>query len=152
MPTSSIRGAVKLQLITIISAALPGVQVVRGWPGNETQNECVVMGRINGVSEIPQMAGPANRYRRRDEWTIELWFFALKQGQTADEAEDRVEAMFSAVDVALSGPYGGPYLAGAVPGLQMCVIHESEGPESQMTLEGWSASWRVTLACTARLD
>lgn len=130
------RSAIKTALDTLVTGALPGVQVTREWLGSEMSPEHVYFAGTEGpVDRGPAKAGPQ---WRDDRFTVLLSFVsaAVKlaagwdQHTSAAEAETRVEAMVDAVmsDLAADATLGGTVIEARTARV--------EGPNTAKTDEG----------------
>lgn len=95
MSTSTVP-TVKEQLVTILSAAqgLAGVQVVRGHPGNEIENETVIVAAARGNQEYAAIM--AGRQQRDESYTVDVICSVVVVGTLA-EAEERAYTIAAVV-------------------------------------------------------
>lgn len=98
LPTTGIRHTVRARLVELLKAQpnLSGIQVVRGYPGDEIEGEYVWLDEPEGT--LSPASIKAGRKHRDDEWTQPIIVFAGAAGQTMDEAEDRAAFLFAAVE------------------------------------------------------
>lgn len=149
MATTSIRGTVKDRLLILLKAhaALTGKQVERVFPA-QMEREVVYLGRTTGTNEPASIK--TGRMRRDDTFTIDVWIGTRVDGDTAQEAEDRCEAMLVALeDVAANAAVTQPPLGAA--GLQWCHLGDIDGPDIDPFSEGHDCWIRAELVCHARL-
>ena len=93
--TTSIRVATKARFVELLIEKLAAVQVSYGWP-QDLEDECVWVGAATGPVTIPSYR--AGRATRDDTFTVEVHFMAAKPGQTAQDADRRVEELYSALE------------------------------------------------------
>lgn len=150
MSTSSTVATVKTQLVTLIGAALPGVQVTRVRPKlAEMERESVWLDpRVVGRHEIAAIK--AGRKPRSESYTITAIVSVLEQDETdgPEVAEARAMVLATEIeDVLADDPRLG--LAGAI---DWATAGEFE---SQVVLsaepEGWLAEVRLGIDVVARL-
>lgn len=148
MAATSVRTATKVRLVDLLRAhtALGGVRVDYSWPGRGLEREAVYAGRARGPVEISTMR--AGRKARTDTFTVEVWFVAGAPGQTALEADERAQALCTALEDVLAND---PRLGGAVDGLIDAVLADVDGPDPDPTDEGWVSIVRAEVRCRARL-
>jgi hypothetical protein len=147
MPTTSIRTAVKTRLVDLLTDALNPVQVSYGWPGQDLQDESVFCGQTTGQVTVADFR--AGRKTRDDTFTVEVFFLAMKPGQTAAQAEERAEELYGSLETALAE---NPKL-GDLPG----VIHVAQlGNEVEIksapSTEGWEAEVRAVITVKTRVS
>lgn len=95
MSTSTVP-TVKAQLLSLLSAAsaLTGVQVVRGHPGNEIENETVIIGPARGNQDYAAIM--SGRQQRDETYTVDVVCSVVVVGTLA-EAEVRAYELAAAV-------------------------------------------------------
>ena len=114
MAATSLRTTVKARLVEVFAAALPGTQVFYGLLDKNQPREAVYVGDMRGTSAVANMTGASARKQRNDDFTIEVWVVAAQIGQTAQDAEERAEALYAELEDALADPaHAGPSLTGA---------------------------------------
>lgn len=100
MPTTSIRTAAKVRLVELLAVELTPVQVAYAWPGEDAKDECVFLGGVQGNVSVRDMR--SGRKARDDTFTIAVHFYAGKPGQKAQEADERAEVLYSALENVLA--------------------------------------------------
>lgn len=144
---TSIRTAAKARLATVLTAALSGVQVSYGWPGQDVARETVYIGKTRGAYE--HAGFQAGRKQREDRFTVDVWFVAANPGQaTPLVAEQRVETLFAALDTALADD---PRIGNTVSGLSWSLVGSVDGPDSSPNDEGWVSVIRAEVEFVTRL-
>lgn len=143
--TTTNRHEVRAALTAVLAAVYPSLQVAYGFPGtDDVERECIYTGDARGTFEIPDIK--AGRKRRVDEFTIDVWFIAGQDGQTAIEAAARCQTFVASLDDSLADNME----PGAVPGLRFCRMGDYDGPDPQLTGEGWAGIARVEVVCESR--
>lgn len=97
MPKNSSYIDVAAQLTTLITAALPGVQVIRGVQLDRLRSSHILVGGLeSGDHEIPTMK--AGRKRRQETYLLNVSIVSVKKGPDVIEAETDAFAMFDALE------------------------------------------------------
>ena len=148
MATTSTVPAAKTALVTLISAALPGVQVTYGRPpDNELERECVYVGNVSGVQRIPTMR--AGRKPREETYSVEIVVAILLERGTTSDAEDRAfELLAECEDVVADDPT----LAIASAAGSFEAVAGSFESTADYTLEGPACVVQWNVDCKARLS
>lgn len=147
MATVTNRYDVKAALVAALRSHpnLAGVEVSVGWPGKHLEREHVWLARTTGTVTYPhQMAG---RKTRQDEFTITVMFMAAQKGQTLAEGQQRVQAMYQALDdLGADGETIGTLdsVIWSLHGEQV------DGPDTEETDEGSAAFMRADVSVEAR--
>lgn len=148
MATTSIRTTAKAAVVTVLAAALPGKQVVYGWPGKDFERDCVyVLGPFEAAVTFPvEMAG---RKMRDDIFVLTVEFFTDVEGGTIKEAEQRVEAMYVAAENVFAADQTLSNLDGVID-----VLYGPDvlGPNSSYNQQGAQAVMTVPITIHSRLN
>ncbi|HWH27577.1 MAG TPA: hypothetical protein VNU26_01220 [Mycobacteriales bacterium] len=139
-PTTAPRA--KKALHTMLAAAMPGVQVVRGHPGDTIEDELVQVGRVRaGRQEWAALA--ADKRPRDEHYSIEVYIQVLGPGRPQDEVTERAYELMALVDQQLRND---PTLGGTVRSCQLSDFEDDETPYE----EGRAATVTVQVRCNAR--
>lgn len=149
MALTTNRHEVRQALTSVLSAvygiATPPVAVSYGFPGtDDVEREHIYTGDARGTMEIADLK--AGRKRRIDEFSIDVWFVAGQDGQTAVEACARCQTFLATLDSALADDMQ----PGNVDGLRSARIGDFDGPDPVLTDQGWAAIARVEVLCESR--
>lgn len=146
MATTSIRPAVKTYLKTQLATALPAVLVLRTWDGKQLERSTAWIRRTTGTIDFPlAMAG---RKARNDDFSVRWVFASVSPGDTEEEAETRVMAMFAALENLVANDVS----AANLDGLVHMTIGTTEGPDTFPNGdEGFGAIFEADVDCKSRL-
>lgn len=137
MATTLLRTTIKQRLITVITAALPGVQVSYAFPGQHMEQETVFLTTTEGEVEISAMTGAGSRRRRHDNFAVAVVVVVSTPGISGEDAEVRCEALLAAIDDALASATVGPTLGTpTIDGLLAATTGPLRGPESEPRADG----------------
>jgi hypothetical protein len=148
-PTTSVRVAAVRRLLDLVQQQLPDVQVAFGWPGADLENEAVW---FDGVTEGTVEPGPgamkSGRKRRQDRFTITLQLAAGSATFSAEEAAERVQELYNAVEnVCADNP-----TLDDLDGVQHAVQNgTTTGPEPVAMESGYSAFIEASVEVLAHL-
>jgi hypothetical protein len=148
MATSSTIPTAKTALVALISAALPGVQVVYGRPADsELARECVYVGDATGVQRIPTMR--AGRKPREETYSVEVIVAVLLERGNTTDAESRAFTLLAECEdvVADDSTLG---IASASGFFQ--AVAGSLDSVADLTAEGPACVIRWNVDCKARLS
>lgn len=96
--------AVKRRLRTLLTDALPGVQVEYGDPGAFLEQEYLIVGDMAGLGELEEQDwATIGAYSKDEAYAIAVSIWAGAPDQTQEEADVRAEELFSALFDALAG-------------------------------------------------
>lgn len=148
LPTTSIRHAVRVRLLELLTAHpdLAGVQVSLIQPSDDLEAESVWFDAAEGTLTDAAIK-PARRVRD-DDFIQPLWIVAAKPNQTPEEAEERATAVLAAVEDVLAD-YA---TLDGLEGLQWAGERDLVGPDTwrSPTHQGAVSHYRVELALRAR--
>lgn len=144
MATSTVP-AVKAQLVALLTAALPTVDVTYSHPGDAIQPESVYLGGVRGSHDYPVVR--AGRKPRQETYTIDVWIEALRDGTTSQEAEERAWVLFGELEDAIADD---PTLGLAIVGWAR-VADWDDFLAWDLQRQGWSARIRAGVTIEARL-
>lgn len=147
MATSSTIPTAKAALVSLIGAALSGVQVKYGRPAdNQLERECVYVGDVTGSSRVPTMR--AGRKPREETYSVEVVVAVLMLEGEVTEAEARAFTLLTEVeDVVADDPTLG--IAAATGFFQATA--GGFDVVSDLTQEGPACVIRFNVDCKARL-
>lgn len=146
--TSPVRSIVKSALVDALRnhSLLQGVDVFTGWPGESLGREAVWISRTSGQITYPFMM--AGRKTRDDEFTVTVMFMAGSPGNTIEEADARVEVLWSALDDVFANDQT-LSVDGAVWTLEGATV---EGPTGEFTDEGAVSFIQAEIEVKARYE
>lgn len=153
MPVPSVtnRAAVKQALVDALRGHpnLVDVDVSHGWPGKHLGREHVWLARCTGEVTYPHVM--ADRKTRQDDYTVTVVFFASNPGTNMEEAEERVDTFYQALDDLAADGQVVSNTDSDVLGLEWS-LHQGtvEGPDSELTDEGAVAFIVAEVAINAR--
>lgn len=155
-----VRSRTKLRLVELaeIDSATPGsvlagVKFAGSFDARDAALEMIYGGAIKGRIEQIGMRKADGAFPRTDTFTVELWVTAYKPGQTADEAEERVEEMTDElVGIVADNSLVKPALGGDPEGLLEVKVGDITGPDAvaDENGEGWQAAALVEIECRAK--
>lgn len=136
---------VKQAIVTVLAAraGLAGVQVKYAHPGNLIAFEAIFLGQARGRHDIAALR--QGRKPRDEEYAIDLFVAAGKDGGDVQASEARAFALLGEVESALADD----------PKLGTSVLHWAKAGEweldSELTPEGAVSVIRLEIDCKARL-
>jgi hypothetical protein len=97
MATTSTLITVKSAIVTLLQAALPGVQVSYHHPGEPgMEAECVFLGHATSTNEVPTMR--ANRKKTDERYILQVVVEVKGEGRTQLQADTRCMELFAEVE------------------------------------------------------
>lgn len=100
MATTSRTVAIKQRLVSLVAAALPGVQVVYGFPGDALEREAIYTGKARVDSTIP--SSKAGRKIREEVVTVDVVIAVQDPDGDYESAEARALVLLAAVEDVLA--------------------------------------------------
>jgi hypothetical protein len=145
---TGIRTRTRTELVAAIRAELPGVAVSRTWPGEDLKHDHVYCDRTEGSGSLPLIE--AGEHEREDVFRILIECQASRPGRDPGRAEEECERFMTAVlTAAARARLDGGLLD--IDELAMVEPGETNGPDSELSAEGWVAYGAVELEFTARI-
>lgn len=142
MATSTIP-AVKAALVSLIGAALPGVQVTWSTPREDKQPEWIRVGDVRGR----QAAARIGRQARKETYTVEIHVSLVKSDvEDPRVLTDRAFELVGEIEDVLRADE----TLGGVPGLIWAVVEKSDLSEGVAGGERWSEVV-VHVGCESRI-
>jgi hypothetical protein len=151
---TNIRWQVRRALAEILGEDddLTGIDIFRGWPGDLGQREYIWLGPSATTGSL--FTGPdfeANPVNYDDEFTVPVHIFACAPGQDLDQAEDRGEQLYLAVErVVRTKPLLASYTNG-IAGLKRVIVADLSITTANFH-EGVGSLVDVTLSCKSRIS
>lgn len=159
MTATNLRTVAKARLVTVLGPLLQttgiggtAVPVSYGKPDDaEVGREHVWVDYPDGPLEIPVMTAGAKPYQ--DDFTLDLVIQAATPGQSAQEAEERVGAIWDVILDALRDSATSGVMLGlsSADGMQWVEVVRLRGPMSFKTPEGRRGVARATLQFHTRI-
>lgn len=143
---TSIRSAIKGRIADELGALLDPVPVHTGWPGRYLERDHAWIERVQGTVDYPLMT--ADRKFRNDRFTVRVIFQSMRPGDSIAETDDRVEAMYAALEDLLAND---PSL-NEMPGVIAATLGFVEGPNGGLTDEGAVSLILADIEVHARLS
>jgi hypothetical protein len=145
--TRSTVPTVKAALVALLDAraGLVGVQLAYSHPGAAIEPEAVYLGGVRGTNVYPVMR--AGRKPRDETYTVDVWFEAVRDGTSSQEAEERVWALYGELeDTVADDPTLGLSFVGWAR-----ISDWDDMLAFDLKRQGWSARIRAGLEINARL-
>lgn len=149
--TTTTRHLLRRDLVDLISATLPEVDVHPVPPGQQTKDEMIVVGLLAGDVTYPAFAA-ASTLLRNDLYTLELHVITHVPGRGLEPTIDRTAELVAAIEQVCIDTKVTPSLMTADVELLSMLVTSYTGPHAEPagSGEGWVGWADVTITADVR--
>jgi len=143
--------ATKAALLTQLQseAALSGVQVTFGDPGEAARRECIFLGDITTNDVSPESISSGRR-RRTEDYKVQVFIECQSKARSSpQDAESRAATLATAVENSIADT---PNLGGGVSGLQFTEVASMTMTTNEVPVDGPHVVVEILVRAFARLS